>query len=488
MAQSLRLGLDSFVFFDDNPAEREQVRQALPEVEVVDVPEDPAEYVRALESALYFEAIALTDEDRQRSEQYVVERKRRALEASAGSLDDYLRSLEMVGDVRSIDEADLPRVVQLLAKTNQFNLTTRRHGREEVVELLSGPGAFGVTLRLRDRFGDHGLVAVMIVVPDARSPREAARIDTWLMSCRVIGRTAEQFLLAMVLDCCRQRDMPGSSVSICPPRRTRSSPGCMSSLGFGSWTGPTMAAKGASTRLNWAARIRSRPSSKLAPIRCRRTIPSWAPGRVDEFGRSLLGAVLVVCRDCAALAGPTGDRALASVGLRGAEPGVPALACSSGRVEVVRGRLSGVVLAWLVLKAATLPSWRGLVAALLGGSLVLVLFVVHKLPHAPPPSAAARFGTVLAGIGFSYVALRMIDAIRVLREGRTRRRACRRPSTICCRFTCWPPARSSRTTNSSTQSGVPAPLSASARWGPWSASRRACSRNSSWPTISIACS
>jgi FkbH-like protein len=232
MAQSLRLGLDSFVFFDDNPAEREQVRQALPEVEVVDVPEDPAEYARALESALFFEAISLTAEDRQRTEQYVVERKRRALEASAGSLQDYLRSLEMVGDAHLIDAADLPRVVQLLAKTNQFNLTTRRHSREDVVELLSRPGSLGVTLRLSDRFGDHGLVAVLLVVPDARSPREAARIDTWLMSCRVIGRTAEQFLLRMVLDRCREKGYSRIIGEYLPTKKNAIVAGLYEELGF----------------------------------------------------------------------------------------------------------------------------------------------------------------------------------------------------------------------------------------------------------------
>jgi FkbH-like protein len=203
LARTLNLGLDSFVFFDDNPAEREQVRQTLPEVEVVDVPEDPAEYARALQAGLYFEAVGLTAEDRQRTGQYVVERKRRDLEASASSLDDYLLSLEMEGEVRPIDEADLPRVVQLLSKTNQFNLTTRRHSREAVAELLASRGSLGVTLRLRDRFGDHGLVAVMIVVSDAKGPLDQARIDTWLMSCRVIGRTAEYFLLGVVLEECR---------------------------------------------------------------------------------------------------------------------------------------------------------------------------------------------------------------------------------------------------------------------------------------------
>jgi FkbH-like protein len=200
LAKTLNLGLDSFVFFDDNPAEREQVRQALPVVEIVEVPTDPAEYVRALQAGCWFETTGLTEEDSMRSLQYAVERQRRELEQSSGSLEDYLRSLEMIGDARPIDDADLQRVVQLLAKTNQFNLTTRRHSHEEVLALLDTPGAIGMTIRVCDRFGDHGLIGVVIGVPEAGRDVPSLRIDTWLMSCRVIGRTVEQFTFLAILD------------------------------------------------------------------------------------------------------------------------------------------------------------------------------------------------------------------------------------------------------------------------------------------------
>ena len=142
-----------------------------------------------------FEAAQLTAADQQRTEQYVVECKRRELQESFTSLDDYLRSLEMRAEVRDIDEADLQRVVQLLAKTNQFNLTTRLDTREDVLALLGRTNAIGLTVRLRDRFGDHGLVATLIGVPDGEHGTATLRIvqDTWLMSCRVIGRTVEQF-------------------------------------------------------------------------------------------------------------------------------------------------------------------------------------------------------------------------------------------------------------------------------------------------------
>jgi FkbH-like protein len=199
IAETLSLGLDSFVFFDDNPAEREQVRQALPEVAVIDVPAEPAEYVRVLQAGLWFETTSLTEADRARAEQYAVERQRRELQQSAGSMEDYLRSLEMTADVREIDDADLMRVVQLLGKTNQFNLTTRRHTREDVLRLLDRPGAIGTTLRVEDRFGDHGLVGVMVAVPSEDDP-EVLRVDTWLMSCRVICRTVEEFLCGDLID------------------------------------------------------------------------------------------------------------------------------------------------------------------------------------------------------------------------------------------------------------------------------------------------
>ncbi len=203
IAKTLQLGLDSFVFFDDNPAEREQIRQALPEVEVVEA-SDPSEYIRDLERGLLFETVGLTDEDRQRGEQYRAENQRRSSASSFDSLDDYLTSLDMVGDVRPIDDADFERVVQLIGKTNQFNLTTRRHSAEQVRRMLAHPATIGLTLRMVDRFGDYGLVSVILAVEEDSRP-ESLQIDTWLMSCRVISRTAEEFFFNALLEEARRR-------------------------------------------------------------------------------------------------------------------------------------------------------------------------------------------------------------------------------------------------------------------------------------------
>ena len=201
IARTLSLGLDSFVFFDDSKAEQEHMRQALAEVAIVRTPSDPAEYVRALQDGLWFETADLTHEDAVRSVHYAVERKRRKLEQVSASPEDYLRSLDMRADLRTIAEADLPRVVQLLGKTNQFNLTTRRHSREQVVAMLRREGSLGFTLRLSDRFGDYGLIAVALAVPapDGQRSSRTLLIDTFAMSCRAIGRSVEHHLLRHLL-------------------------------------------------------------------------------------------------------------------------------------------------------------------------------------------------------------------------------------------------------------------------------------------------
>jgi FkbH-like protein len=232
IAENLNLGLDSFVFFDDNPAEREEIRQALPEVEVVDVPTDPADYVAAIQSGHWFEAVELTSTDFERAAQYQRENQRRELRKSFASIEDYLQSLEMCGSVGCVDDSALQRVVQLLAKTNQFNLTTRRHSTDDVRHLLAQPRSIGLVFSLQDKFGDHGLVSVLLAVPDSNSPHKTLRIDTWLMSCRVINRTAEQFLFNELLS--RARDLGYASVAgeFIPTRKNALVADLLDRLGF----------------------------------------------------------------------------------------------------------------------------------------------------------------------------------------------------------------------------------------------------------------
>jgi FkbH-like protein len=196
IANELNLGIDSMVFFDDNPAEREEVRQNAPEVTIIDVPEDPADYIQALENSLFFETLAVTTADTERTQQYLNENKRKTFEHSFTNLDDYLKSLEMVGKIVPINDGNMKRVVQLLGKTNQFNVTTKRHDETTIRRFLSDPQTIALTLELSDKFGEHGLIAVAIGIPQGND----LLIDTFLMSCRVLNRTAEHFLMNAIIE------------------------------------------------------------------------------------------------------------------------------------------------------------------------------------------------------------------------------------------------------------------------------------------------
>jgi FkbH-like protein len=163
---------------------------------VVNVPSEPAEYINALQRGLWFESGAVTEEDKRRSALYQAQAYSREAREQSGSVEEYLQSLQMTASVCPISEADLPRIVQMLGKTNQFNLTTRRHGLAEVREILQSPGGIGFSLRLRDRFADHGLVALLLAkASDESASEKTLVIDSFLMSCRVIGRTVEGYFI-----------------------------------------------------------------------------------------------------------------------------------------------------------------------------------------------------------------------------------------------------------------------------------------------------
>ena len=193
LAEELSLGLDSFVFVDDNPVECEAMRQSLPEVAVIAAPVDePWKLVELLSEQSYFDAASVTDDDLNRLSEYKAQAQRAELASSVGNRDEFLASLGIVCTFQSALLAPLSRAVQLLAKTNQFNLTTRRHSAGEVEEFASAAGGQAVVVRVRDRFGDAGVVGLAL----ARTNGELCHIDSLLLSCRVIGRGIETAMLA----------------------------------------------------------------------------------------------------------------------------------------------------------------------------------------------------------------------------------------------------------------------------------------------------
>jgi FkbH-like protein len=204
IAASLNIGVDAVVFLDDNPAERARVRRTLPEVEVVELPSDPALYVAAVARRRLFDKLSLTAEDRERTTSIHQNLARQELAqqrvaGGAGNLDEYLAGLGIRVELFPFDGLNLTRIVQLINKTNQFNLTTRRRTEGEVRALMAR-GCYTQAMRTSDRLGDSGLTGVIIAIPEG----DTLRLDTWLMSCRVLGRRIEEAMFAAVVEYARK--------------------------------------------------------------------------------------------------------------------------------------------------------------------------------------------------------------------------------------------------------------------------------------------
>jgi FkbH-like protein len=195
IAEELNIGLDSLVFVDDNPDEREQMRQFLPQVLTVDMPRDSTLFRSVLEKLPQLQTLAVTAEDARRVEQYRTTRLREQAKHTSATVEEYLRSLDIEVEVLRASEATAARIVQLFSKTNQFNATTRRYDSADVASFLVDPAVHFWTLSSRDRFGDHGLVAVALVRADS-----AWVIDSFLMSCRVIGYGIEAALMTFIAE------------------------------------------------------------------------------------------------------------------------------------------------------------------------------------------------------------------------------------------------------------------------------------------------
>ncbi|HKT81647.1 MAG TPA: HAD-IIIC family phosphatase [Vicinamibacterales bacterium] len=229
IAQQLSLGLDSFVVLDDNAFERAWMRAQVPEATIVELGPTPASWTRDLDRGRYFFSLSLTDEDRKRNEQYRAMATTQALAASYASLDDFLQQLEMRAAVIPITAATLPRVVQLVGKTNQFNLTGCRHQRPDIEQLLAAPGAWGAAFSLADRLTDHGIVSTILCRPVDST---TWAIDTWVMSCRVLGRGLERFVMEAVLDAARTRGIETLVGLYRPTDRNALVSGLFDELGF----------------------------------------------------------------------------------------------------------------------------------------------------------------------------------------------------------------------------------------------------------------
>lgn len=201
IAEELSLGLDAVVFLDDNPSERGLVRRLLPQVAVPELPEDPSLFSRTLMASGYFEAVTFSAEDRKRSDFYRDNARRIALQKQAGNVDAYLASLKMEIRFQPFDDVGRARITQLINKSNQFNLTTRRYTEAEVRECGRDPDCYTLQVSLSDIYGDNGMISVVVCQRNGSD----WYVDTWLMSCRVLGRRVENAILRELVAAARER-------------------------------------------------------------------------------------------------------------------------------------------------------------------------------------------------------------------------------------------------------------------------------------------
>lgn len=195
----LNIGFDSIVFCDDNPAEREIVRTYIQDITVPELPEDPAEYLPYLRSLNLFETATYSHEDTKRTKLYQQEAKRMDVHAEFNNEDDFLKSLNMVSSAQPFNSFTIPRVAQLTQRSNQFNLRTVRYSEEEIKEISRSRKYFSLSFTLKDKFGDYGLISVVIL----KKEEKALIIDTWIMSCRVLKRNMEHFVLTNIVELAR---------------------------------------------------------------------------------------------------------------------------------------------------------------------------------------------------------------------------------------------------------------------------------------------
>ena len=195
IAHDLNIGIDSLVFFDDNPAEREIVKQFLKDVQVIDVPVDPALYVLQMEKEQPFEWLQLTQEDLERTDSYKSNQKREHLQESYVDYDEYLKALDMKGETSLVKQSEISRFAQLINKSNQFNLRTIRYTESEIQNMQREDNVRCLYGKLSDRYGNYGLITCVIL----RKLDDVCFIDTWVMSCRVLKRGVEYMMFDIIL-------------------------------------------------------------------------------------------------------------------------------------------------------------------------------------------------------------------------------------------------------------------------------------------------
>lgn len=228
IASELNIGLDSIVFFDDDPVNREYVRLSLPQILTVDLPNDASKYAQDLMGMNDFHVLKITEEDVGRGKMYLEERQRKELEQSATNLEDFLKQLDIKILIKNANEFTIPRISQLTLKTNQFNLTTKRYQEEDIRNLAKRNDYWVGCAQIEDKFGNSGITGVFIV----KKEKSEWSIDTFLLSCRIMGRKIEDGILAHILQKAMKEGVSTVRGAFTPTKKNKPCENFLSDFGF----------------------------------------------------------------------------------------------------------------------------------------------------------------------------------------------------------------------------------------------------------------
>ena len=230
IAQELNIGLDSIVYFDDDPINRELMSKAIPQIKTIDLPDDPSLYASTLMQINDFNTLVMTNEDRKRGEMYREEHKRTELKRSSSNLEDFLKQLEIRVTMKKANNFTIPRIAQLTLKTNQFNLTTRRYQEEDVETLAQDHTKLIGCAQTQDKFGDNGITGVYIV--DKNHMDKEWFIDTFLLSCRVMGRGIEDAMMGYILSKAKEEGVIKVKAEFIPTKKNKPCEQLLPNFGF----------------------------------------------------------------------------------------------------------------------------------------------------------------------------------------------------------------------------------------------------------------
>ena len=229
ISKELNLGLDSFVFFDDDPVNREIMRKVLPEILTVELPKDSAQYSKILQEISDFNVLKITDEDKNRNQMYVQNRKRIELSSDVTSLDEFLKELDISIKIKKSDNFTIPRISQLTLKTNQFNLTTKRYQEEQIRKLSSDDKKIVSSVEVSDKFGNSGITAVFII---EKLDHDEWNLDTFLLSCRVMGRNIENAIMSYIINQANKNGVKKITASYIPTNKNIPCSSFLKEFGF----------------------------------------------------------------------------------------------------------------------------------------------------------------------------------------------------------------------------------------------------------------